>query len=90
MPWGLGFCVVEDPAQLEANGYFSPGTFGHGGAHGTQSWADPVRGLVYVYLIQRAGIRGNPDNSDMRRAYQDALGAALNISPVTKKPATAP
>ena len=90
MPWGLGFCVVEDPAQLEANGYFSPGTFGPGGAHGTQSWADPVRGLVYVYLIQRAGIRGNPDNSDMRRAYQDALGAALNISPVTKKPATAP
>ncbi len=90
MPWGLGFCVVEDPAQLEANAYFSPGTFGHGGAHGTQSWADPVRGLVYVYLIQRAGIRGNPDNSDMRRAYQDALGAALNISPVTKKSATAP
>ena len=90
MPWGLGFCVVEDPAQLDANAFFTPGTFGHGGAHGTHSWADPGRGLVYVYMIQRAGIRGNPDNSDMRRAYQDALGAALNIPPATKKATTAP
>lgn len=89
MPWSLGFCVVEEPAQLEANAFFSPGTFGHGGAHGTQSWADPVRGLVYVYMIQRAGIRGNPDNSDMRRAYQESVAAALDISPTAKKsPAT--
>lgn len=84
MPWGLGFCVVEDPAAMEANAYFSPGTFGHGGAHGTQSWADPGRGLVYVYMIQRAGFRGNPDNSDPRRAYQDALAAALKIPAASK------
>jgi len=68
MPWGLGFCVVEDPSQMEANRTFSPGTFGHGGAFGTQSWADPVRGLVYVFMIERDKIPNNPDNSPMRRA----------------------
>jgi len=77
MPWGLGFCVVEDPPQMEANRTFSPGTFGHGGAFGTQSWADPVRGLVYVFMIERDKIPNNPDNSPMRRAYQAAVEAAL-------------
>ena len=77
MPWGLGFCVIEDPAQMEANRHFTPGTFGHGGAFGTQSWADPATGLVYVFLIQRDRISTNPDNSPMRRAYQDAVAAAL-------------
>jgi CubicO group peptidase (beta-lactamase class C family) len=77
MPWGLGFCVVEDPKQMEANTTFTPGTFGHGGAFGTQSWADPTRGLVYVFMIQRDKIPNNPDNSPMRRAYQTAVEAAL-------------
>jgi len=77
MPWGLGFCVIEDPSAMEANRHFTPGTFGHGGAHATQSWADPATGLVHVFMIQRAGLRGNPDNSPMRQAYQDAVAAAL-------------
>ena len=77
MPWGLGFCVIEDPSQMEANATLSPGTFGHGGAFGTQSWADPKTGLVYVFMIQRDKMKMNPDNSDMRRAYQDAVAAAL-------------
>jgi CubicO group peptidase (beta-lactamase class C family) len=85
MPWGLGFCVVEDPSQMEANTGFSPGTFGHGGAHGTQSWADPTRGLVYVFMIQRDKMAGNPDNSPMRQAYQTVVAAALGITPVAKK-----
>lgn len=76
MPWGLGFCVIEDPSQMEANATLSPGTFGHGGAHGTNSWADPMTGLVYVFMIQREALRPNPDNSPMRRAYQDAIAAA--------------
>lgn len=77
MPWGLGFCVVDDPSQMEANKNFSSGTFGHGGAFGTQSWADPKRGLVYVFMIQRDKIPNNPDNSPMRRAYQEAIEVAL-------------
>ena len=77
MPWGLAFCVIEDPTQMEGNRHFTPGTFGHGGAFGTQSWADPATGLVYVFMIQRDKIPNNPDNSPMRRAYQDAVAAAL-------------
>jgi CubicO group peptidase (beta-lactamase class C family) len=80
MPWGLGFCVIADPAQMEANAAMSPGTFGHGGAFGTQSWADPKTGLVYVFMIQRDKMKMNPDNSDMRRAYQEAVAAALRSS----------
>jgi CubicO group peptidase (beta-lactamase class C family) len=81
MPWGLGFCVIEDPSQMEANATLSPGSFGHGGAHGTNSWADPKRGLVYVFMIQRDALRPNPDNSPMRRAYQEAVAAALPAAP---------
>ncbi len=77
MPWGYGFCVIEDPSQMEANNHLSPGTFGHGGAFGTQSWADPTTGLVYVFMIQRDKMKLNPDNSPMRRAYQDAIAAGL-------------
>jgi CubicO group peptidase (beta-lactamase class C family) len=76
MPWGLGFIVIEDPKVMQANAALSPGSFGHGGAHGTQSWADPARGLVYVFLIQRAGTPGG-DDSPMRRAFQAAAETAL-------------
>jgi CubicO group peptidase (beta-lactamase class C family) len=77
MPWGLGFCVIEDPTQMEANKTYSPGSFGHGGAHGTSSWDDPATGLVHVFMIQRAALRPNPDDSAMRRAYEAAIAAAL-------------
>lgn len=77
MPWGLGFAVIEDPAQIEANRHLTPGTFGHGGAFGTQSWADPATGLIHVFMIQRDKLTPNPDDSLARRAYQDAVAAAL-------------
>jgi CubicO group peptidase (beta-lactamase class C family) len=79
MPWGLGFCIIEDPSQVKANATLSPGSFGHGGAHGTHGWADPKRGIVYVLMIQRGDLRPNPDDSPMRRAYQDAVAAALGL-----------
>jgi CubicO group peptidase (beta-lactamase class C family) len=78
MPWGLGFCVVEDPSQMQSNSTLSPGTFGHGGAFGTQSWADPTRGLIYVMMINRDKLQPTPDDSLMRRAYQKAVAAALD------------
>jgi CubicO group peptidase (beta-lactamase class C family) len=77
MPWGYGFSVIADPTGLDANNAYTPGTFGHGGAFGTQSWADPGTGLVHVFMIQRAAISGNPDNSDMRRAYERVVAAAV-------------
>jgi CubicO group peptidase (beta-lactamase class C family) len=78
MPWGLGFCVVEDPTQMASNKTLSPGTFGHGGAFGTQSWADPTRGIIYVLMISRDKLQPTPDDSAMRRAYQQAIAGALD------------
>jgi CubicO group peptidase (beta-lactamase class C family) len=76
MPWGLGFCVVEDPSKLAGNSVLAPGSFGHGGAFSTQSWADPARNLVWILMYQRDG-KGNPDNADVRIAFQETAAKAL-------------
>jgi CubicO group peptidase (beta-lactamase class C family) len=55
MPWGLGFCVVEDPAKMSANSVLSPNSFGHGGAFSTQSWADPVKDLSGLSCLSATG-----------------------------------
>jgi len=70
MPWGLGFCVVEDPSKMAANTILSPNSFGHGGAFSTESWADPAKGVVWIIMFQRTG-KGNGDNSDERIAFQE-------------------
>ena len=57
--WGLGFCVVRQPQG--GTRMVSPGTFGHGGAFGTSSWADPARGMVFVLMIARQNFSGGPD-----------------------------
>jgi CubicO group peptidase (beta-lactamase class C family) len=54
----------------------SPGTFGHGGAWGTQAWVDSERGVAYILMVQRANF-GNSDASDVRRAFQQAASDAL-------------
>jgi CubicO group peptidase (beta-lactamase class C family) len=75
MSWGLGFQVVREPQGVTAA--LSKGTFGHGGAYATQSWGDPVKGLAYILLIQRAGMP-NGDGSEIRGEFQTAaseLGA---------------
>jgi CubicO group peptidase (beta-lactamase class C family) len=72
--WGIGWCVVREPQGATAA--LTPGSAGHGGAHGTQSWMDPNRGLVYIMLVQRTGF-GNGDDSDMRRAFQDTVAKAI-------------
>jgi CubicO group peptidase (beta-lactamase class C family) len=72
--WGLGFCLVDHPEGVTE--MLSSGTFGHGVAHGTQSWADPRRGVIYIMMIQRAGLP-NSDGSDMRREFQEAAAAAM-------------
>lgn len=49
--YGLGFNVIRD-----ADGTLSlssVGSYGHGGAFGTQVWADPKTGLVGVLMIQK-------------------------------------
>jgi CubicO group peptidase (beta-lactamase class C family) len=67
--WGLGWCVVRQPQGISA--VLSPGTFGHGGAYGTQAWIDPVKGVAYILMTQRANFP-NSDASDVRKAFQEA------------------
>lgn len=83
LAWGLGFNVIVDPNGMKANSVLSPGSFGHGGAYGTNSWADPVRGVIYILMLQRAGLP-NADDSDMRRAFQETASAAFGPSPASK------
>jgi CubicO group peptidase (beta-lactamase class C family) len=73
--WGIGTCILRTPHEGVA-AMLSPGTFGHGGAWGTQAWIDPVRGVAYVLMVQRSNFP-NSDASDVRRTFQQAAAAAL-------------
>ncbi|MBV9678391.1 MAG: beta-lactamase family protein [Acidobacteriaceae bacterium] len=50
--YGLAWEVVTDPLG-ELAGH-SKGTYGHGGAFGTQGWIDPQNDLISILLIQRS------------------------------------
>lgn len=65
--WGLGFCVVRGPEGATAS--LLPGTYGHGGAFGTQGWIDPRRETIFVLLIARQNF-GNGDGADIRSEFQ--------------------
>ncbi len=72
--WGLGCCVVREPQGVTA--MLAPGSFGHGGAYGTQAWVDPRNHRVYVLMIQRADFP-NSDASPVRQAFQEAAASVL-------------
>ena len=72
--WGLGWCIVRNPQGITQ--MLSPGTYGHGGAFGTQGWVDPQRQMIFVLMIQRVGLP-NSDASDMRRALQEMAVQAI-------------
>jgi CubicO group peptidase (beta-lactamase class C family) len=72
--WGIGVAILKAPHPGVAE-MLSPGTFGHGGAWGTQAWIDPVRGLAYILMVQRPGING--DASKLRQAFQQAASDAF-------------
>lgn len=74
MSFGLGFAVVKEPQGVTS--MLSKGTFGHGGAYGTQSWADPKKGVIYILMIQRAKLP-NADASDIRREFQETAAKAI-------------
>jgi CubicO group peptidase (beta-lactamase class C family)/glyoxylase-like metal-dependent hydrolase (beta-lactamase superfamily II) len=75
--WGLGWCVIREPQGV--TGVLSPGTFGHGGAYGTQAWIDPTAKRVYILMVQRANFP-NSDASELRRGFQEAASAAFGDS----------
>jgi len=67
--WGYGFGLVSESKGATEN--LSVGSFGHGGAYGTQGWIDPQKGTFTILLIQRTGLAGS-DGSAMRKALHDA------------------
>lgn len=71
--WGLGWCVVREPQGVSAA--ISPGSFGHGGAFGTQAWIDPLKKRVHLLFIQRADLP-NSDGSDLRKALHEAAAGS--------------
>jgi len=75
---GLGVQVVMKPTDVTA--MLSPGSFGHGGAYGTQAWVDPKQEMYFLLMIQREAF-GNGDASAIRKTVQE-IGAGALISPV--------
>ena len=74
MSFGYGWAVVKEPKGVTA--MLSPGTYGHGGAFGTQGWIDPKRGMFVILLIQRSDLP-NGDASPMRRTLQELAVKAI-------------
>ena len=73
--WGLGVFIVRAPHEgLTAP--LSVGTFGHPGAWGTDMIVDPVKGVVYVMMIQRSNLPDNFEN-EPARVFVQAADAAL-------------
>lgn len=73
--WSLGTCVLKEPHAGVAE-VLSPGSFGHGGAWGTQAWIDPVKEIAYILMVQRSNFQTS-DGSDVRRVFQKAAAAAI-------------
>lgn len=69
---GLGWQIVGRPTGVTE--MLAPGTYGHGGAFGTQGWIDPQREMIFILLVQRSGFP-NGDNSELRRSLQ-AIGVS--------------
>jgi CubicO group peptidase (beta-lactamase class C family) len=78
--WGLGTYVLRAPhAGVSAS--LSPGSFGHPGACGTSLIVDPVKGLVYVLMIQRPNLPDNFENETARAFVQAASSALAKSTP---------
>ena len=73
--WGIATCILRSPHDGVAE-MLSPGTYGHGGAWGTQAWIDPVKGVAYVLMVQRSNFP-NSDASEVRLDFQRAAAKAL-------------
>jgi CubicO group peptidase (beta-lactamase class C family) len=71
---GYGWLVVRTPTGVTE--MLSSGSYGHGGAFGTQAWIDPRRGFFVILLIQRRDLP-NSDASDIRRELQALAASAM-------------
>lgn len=71
--YGLGWqCCTEANAKMSPLGV---GTFGHGGAFGTNGWVDPVRKVATVFLVQNVLVpAGGKPKEVFQRLVMEAVG----------------
>ena len=72
--WGLGFCLIREPKGV--TDMLSVGSYGHGGAFGTQGWIDPKQEMIFVLLVARQNF-GSGDASDIRGDFQRIAAGAI-------------
>jgi beta-glucosidase-like glycosyl hydrolase/CubicO group peptidase (beta-lactamase class C family) len=78
---GLGFDKPQLDPEIKATcGCVSDESFGHSGFTGTYTWADPVSGLVYVFLSNRVypdmenrGLIERNMRTNIQQLIQDAI-----------------
>jgi CubicO group peptidase (beta-lactamase class C family) len=74
MGWSLGWDIVREPTGLTAA--LSPGSFGHGGAFGTQAWIEPKLEALLIMMIARSDM--NPtQEATVRGAFATAAIATI-------------
>jgi CubicO group peptidase (beta-lactamase class C family) len=65
--FGLGFETVD---RLGANGLKSVGSFGWGGAYGSEYFVDPVENLVFVFMVNQLPLRSDVSSKLPTLVYQ--------------------
>jgi len=69
--YGLTFEIVKDPEGTLL--MHSPGTFGHGGAFGTEGWMDPKNDLIRIMLVQVSDEGGDAPRSVVMQIGEAAV-----------------
>lgn len=67
--FGLLVRIARDPSNLRGS---SVGTFGWGGAYGTESWADPANDIVASFFVQMSA-----PSMDGPRIFEQAIHQAI-------------
>jgi CubicO group peptidase (beta-lactamase class C family) len=70
--YGLSWEIISKP--LGTLSFLPIGTFGHGGAFGTQGWVIPKRNMVTVFMI---GCAGQECSDTPNRAFQQIVASSL-------------
>jgi CubicO group peptidase (beta-lactamase class C family) len=69
--YGLTFEIVNQPQGTLL--LHSPGTFGHGGAFGTEGWIDPKNDLIRIMLVQVSDGGGDAPRSVVMQIGEAAV-----------------